>query len=331
MLIQVENLNKTFVSRKRKAGLWGSIVGLFSGKKEYIHAVKDISFSIGRGELVGYLGPNGAGKSTTIKMLTGILRASSGLIRIDGLDPEKHRKEITRKLGVVFGQKTQLWWDLPVEESYDLLRTIYRIPQKEFRDRMDYFIDLLKMEDFLGQQTRKLSLGQRMRADLAASLLHNPPILFLDEPTIGLDIITKDVVRKTIKQLNQEQKITVVLTTHDMEDIEYLATRLILLDRGQVQYDGQLNDFIANYQKEKIVSLHLEQETDVRSLQSKGFELASPSNGQFLEVRLKVDESVSGLIGALSEQGARIQEITVGKQDLTETLKKIYAGKNLEL
>ncbi len=331
MLIQVEHLNKSFVSRKRKGGILGSIAGLFSGKKEYIHAVQDINFNIDRGELVGYLGPNGAGKSTTIKMLTGILRPSSGLIRIDGLNPEKSRKEIARKLGVVFGQKTQLWWDLPVGESYDLLRTIYKIPQQRFRQRLDYFVDLLKMEDFLGQQTRKLSLGQRMRADLAASLLHDPPILFLDEPTIGLDIITKDVVRKTIKQLNQEQKTTVVLTTHDMEDIEYLASRLILLDRGKVQYDGQLKDFIANYQKEKVVSLHLEQETDAGFLVERGFDLITESKGQFLEVRLKVNESVSKLIATLSEHGARIQEITVGKQDLTETLKKIYAGKNLEL
>lgn len=331
MLIQVDHLNKSFVSRKRKAGILGSIAGLFSGRKEYIHAVKDISFNIGRGELVGYLGPNGAGKSTTIKMLTGILRASSGLIRIDGLNPEKHRKEIARKLGVVFGQKTQLWWDLPVEESYDLLRTIYKIPKQRFKDRLDYFVDLLKMEDFLSQQTRKLSLGQRMRADLAASLLHDPPILFLDEPTIGLDIITKDVVRKTIKQLNQEQQITVVLTTHDMEDIEYLASRLILLDRGQVQYDGQLRDFIANYQKEKVVSIHLEKETDVTFLRDQGFALVSEPAGQFLEVRLQVEESVSKLIEALNAKGAKIQEITVGRQDLTETLKKIYAGKNLEL
>ncbi|MCB1139310.1 MAG: ATP-binding cassette domain-containing protein, partial [Leptospiraceae bacterium] len=276
------------------------------------------------------LGPNGAGKSTTIKMLTGILRPSSGLIRIDGLNPEKSRKEIARKLGVVFGQKTQLWWDLPVGESYDLLRTIYKIPRQKFRQRLDYFVDLLKMEDFLSQQTRKLSLGQRMRADLAASLLHDPPILFLDEPTIGLDIITKDVVRKTIKQLNQEQQITVVLTTHDMEDIEYLASRLILLDRGQVQYDGQLKDFIANYQKEKIVSLHLEEETNTGFLEEQGFHLLKV-DGQFLEVRLRMEESVSKLIEALNRKGARIQEITVGKQDLTETLKKIYAGKNLEL
>lgn len=330
-IISVKNLTKVFYLRKRRPGMLGSITGLIVGEKKEIRAVDNISFDITEGELIGYLGPNGAGKSTTIKMLTGILQPTSGQIEINGLDPGRFRKEVTRQIGVVFGQKTQLWWDLPVRESFDLLRMIYKIPNQVFKERLDYFIELLGLEDFLDQQTRKLSLGQRMRSDLAASLLHNPPILFLDEPTIGLDILTKDIVRQTIRQLNKEKGITVILTTHDMDDIEYLASRLILLDKGIVQYDGALDSFIKTYQKKQLLTVYLENDlTDVAPTLN-GFKLLEQTSNRRFDFEMPRDDSVAPLIDWFSQRGGRIQEINVRKQDLSETLKGIYAGQKLEL
>ena len=330
-VISVKSLTKIFHSRKRKPGFLGSITGLVGGEKIETRAVDHVSFEIAPGELVGYLGPNGAGKSTTIKMLTGILQPSSGEIRIDGFDPTRQRRDVARRIGVVFGQKTQLWWDLPVRESYDLLRMIYRIPKDVFRKRMDYFISLLGLGDFLDQQARKLSLGQRMRSDLAASLIHDPPILFLDEPTIGLDILTKDIVRQTIRQLNKDRGITVILTTHDMDDIEFLASRLILLDKGKVQYDGVIDSFIQKYQINKVVTIYLENEiADIRPALN-GFQLVGSHANRRFEFEIPKEESVAPLIEWFGSQGGRIQEINVRKEELSDTLKGIYAGKNLEL
>lgn len=330
-VIEVENLNKEFTVRKRKKGIIGSVAGLFFAESHKIQAVKDINFRIQKGELVGYLGPNGAGKSTTIKMLTGILRATSGMIRIDGTDPQKDRKKVARKIGVVFGQKTQLWWDLPLRESYDLLKSIYKIPNNIYEERIHELIQLLNLSEFLDQQTRKLSLGQRMRADLAASMLHDPPILFLDEPTIGLDILTKDVVLNTIRKLNRDKQVTVILTTHDMEDIEYLANRLILLDRGSIQYDGQLSEFIQSYQSDKLVKVHLEAPADLNSINSGDFSVLNSNENLYYEFRMKAAGSAGALIDQITEKGGRIREIAVKEQSLGDTLKRMYEGKNLEL
>lgn len=324
--IEVRDLSKYFTNRVRSPGLFGSIKSIFWAKKQEIHAVENISFTINQGELVGYLGPNGAGKSTTIKMLTGILRPSSGKIRIHGIDPVADRRGVARNIGVVFGQKTQLWWDLPLGESYSLLKSIYRIPNAEYKKRLDFFCDLLKMGDFLNQQTRKLSLGQRMRADLAASLIHNPPILFLDEPTIGLDILTRDIVRDFIRNLSKEQKTTILLTTHDIQDIEFLARRLILLDKGKVQYDGNINEFVAHYAQDKIVSIRLEGPIDEQKLLSLGYDVFKRQSDRQFEVRMPVSESNRNVIDKLEAQGSRIEEISGRKQDLAESLKQLYAG-----
>ncbi|HMZ35254.1 MAG TPA: ATP-binding cassette domain-containing protein [Leptospiraceae bacterium] len=310
----------------------GSVVSLFSAQKETITAVDHVSFDIGQGELVGYLGPNGAGKSTTIKMLTGILVPTSGRVLVDGIDPEKDRRAVARKIGVVFGQKTQLWWDLPVEESFDLLRAVYRIPGAEYKKRLNFFIELLDMKDFLSQQARKLSLGQRMRADLAASLLHRPPILFLDEPTIGLDILTRDIVRKFIKEINEQEKVTILLTTHDIQDIEYLARRLILLDRGRVHYDGGIDDFIQRYAAEKVLSLQVDPPLQSSFFTQRGFEVLSESSDRNFEIRLGADETPAALIEALSAGKIRIDEINMRKRDLGDTLKLMYTNqRNVEL
>ena len=328
--IIVENLSKVFYIRKRKQGILGSILSLFYAEKYPIYAVDNISFRIQKGEIVGYLGPNGAGKSTTIKMLTGILMPTSGRILVNGIEPFSNRKVVTKNIGVVFGQRTQLWWDLPLYESFDLLRIIYKIDSKEFKKRLEEYIELLGLESFLNQQVRKLSLGQRMRADLAASLIHHPNILFLDEPTIGLDILTKDVVRKTINHLNQQKKITVILTTHDLEDIEYLVHRLILIDKGKIRYDGDLNRFIHQYQKSKRIFIHLEEEVKLENSLN-GYKILKNDMNRFFEIEVPMDESVGNIINKIQTMGGRIQDITLKKQELADTLKEIYKGKEIEL
>ena len=328
--IIVENLSKVFYIRKRKQGILGSILSLFYAEKYPVYAVDNISFRIQKGEIVGYLGPNGAGKSTTIKMLTGILMPTSGRILVNGIEPFSNRKVVTKNIGVVFGQRTQLWWDLPLYESFDLLRIIYKIDSKEFKKRLEEYIELLGLESFLNQQVRKLSLGQRIRADLAASLIHHPNILFLDEPTIGLDILTKDVVRKTIKHLNKQKKITVILTTHDLEDIEYLVHRLILIDKGKIRYDGDLNRFIHQYQKSKRILIHLEEEVKLENSLN-GYKILKNDMNRFFEIEVPMDESVGNIINKIQTMGGRIQDITLKKQELADTLKEIYKGKEIEL
>jgi len=231
-LIEVKNLNKTFKINKRFKGIPSAIANMFNPKFEYKKAVNDISFSIGEGEMVGFIGPNGAGKSTTIKMLSGILYPDSGKIIIDGYIPYKQRKEYVKNIGVVFGQKSQLAWDLPVIDSFELLKHIYRIPEDMYKTNLDRFTELLDMSGFINQPVRQLSLGQRMRADIVAALLHSPKIVFFDEPTIGVDVVGKERIRDFITELNKTDKITMIFTTHDMQDIEKTCNRLIIIDKG---------------------------------------------------------------------------------------------------
>jgi ABC-2 type transport system ATP-binding protein len=239
-IIEVRNLSKSYFIAKREEGMWGAVRSLFH--REYVEkvAVEDVSFSIDAGEMVGYIGPNGAGKSTTIKVLTGILVPTAGHISVNGLIPYEERQKNARQIGVVFGQRSQLWWDLPTIESFELLKQVYRISDRRYRENIDEFDEILNLREFWDVPVRQLSLGQRMRADIAASLLHNPSILFLDEPTIGLDVVAKERIRNFIKKINQEWGVTVILTTHDMSDIEKLCERMILIDKGRVVYDGAL-------------------------------------------------------------------------------------------
>ena len=241
-LIEVKNLKKEFKKSVRKEGVIGYIKSLFSRKYTSLYAVNDVSFSIDQGEIVGYIGANGAGKSTTVKMMCGILHPTSGSVTIDNKDILKYRKQINKEIGVVFGQKTQLWWDIPLIETFKILKSIYEISDEDYNERFKFLCDLLDLNDFLDQNVRSLSLGQRMRADFAASLIHNPKILYLDEPTIGLDVLVKDKIRKAIKILNKKYKTTIILTTHDMKDIEELCSRIIIIDKGKILYDGNLEN-----------------------------------------------------------------------------------------
>lgn len=241
-MIEIKNLTKEFKSAVREEGVLGMFKTLFSTKYNVKTAVNNISLKINDGEMVGYIGSNGAGKSTTIKMMCGILTPTRGSIEIDGLEPYKKRRVIASKIGVVFGQKTQLWWDIPLIESFKVLKEIYKVKESDYEERIKFLCETLGIDEFINQPVRTLSLGQRMRADLAAAWLHNPEILFLDEPTIGLDVLVKEKIRNAIKMMNEKYNTTVILTTHDMKDIENLCKRIIIIDQGNIIYDGTLEN-----------------------------------------------------------------------------------------
>ena len=254
-MIHLKEINKTFKVSKRERGFSQAVKALFLRQTETIHALKDVSFTIKDGEMVGYIGPNGAGKSTTIKIMCGILTPDSGQCDIDGRTPWKQRKLHVRDIGVVFGQRSQLWWDVPVIDSFELIKDIYKVNSDEYNKNLNKLTELLDLGEIIKTPTRSLSLGQRMRCEIAASLLHSPKILFLDEPTIGLDAISKIAVRQFIKDLNIEQKTTVILTTHDMQDIEALTERIILIGKGKILLDSNLQDLRNRISTEKTLTV----------------------------------------------------------------------------
>jgi ABC-2 type transport system ATP-binding protein len=244
-MIELLHIKKTFRVSRRDGGMGNALRSLFRRDYTEVRALDDISFRIDDGEMVGYIGPNGAGKSSTIKIMSGILTPDSGSCVIDGLTPWKHRREHVKNIGVVFGQRSQLWWDVPVIDSFELIRDIYRVPQAEYKRSLDELATLLNLSEIMRTPARMLSLGQRMRCELAASLLHDPKLLFLDEPTIGLDAVSKLAVRDFVKRVNRERGTTVILTTHDMQDIEALAGRVLLIGRGRILFDGTFSGLLA--------------------------------------------------------------------------------------
>lgn len=246
-MIEVKNLTKEFKVNKKYPGFKGAIKSFFSREYTIKKAVDDVSFTINDGEIVGYIGANGAGKSTTIKMMTGMLTPTSGEVLVNGVIPYKDRKKNAYNIGVVFGQRTQLWWDLPLSESFTLLKEIYEVDDKSYEDRMKFLCDVLDLNEFMLSPVRTLSLGQRMRADIAAALINNPKIIYLDEPTIGLDVVVKEKVRQAIKEIKKQYGTTVILTTHDLSDIEELCDRIIIIDKGKKIYDGGIKEIKDKY------------------------------------------------------------------------------------
>lgn len=252
-LIKAEDLNKTFKVYQRGEGITGYLKSFLKREYREVKAVENLNLEINEGEMIGYIGANGAGKSTTVKMLTGILKPTSGEITVDGRNPNKERKKNAKNIGVVFGQKTQLWWDLPVKESFKLLKEIYEVPEKEYQERIEEFDEVLQLSEFWEQPVRKLSLGQKMRCEIAAAFLHHPKIVYLDEPTIGLDVAVKERIREFIKKMNDEESITVMLTTHDIGDIEDLCDRVVVLDEGKKIYDGELDSLVDQFTSRRLI------------------------------------------------------------------------------
>jgi len=259
IIITVKNLSKDYEVVVKSPGLWGAMKALVHRKTERRQAVTGLNFTIKQGELVGYIGANGAGKSTTIKLLTGILTPSAGEVLVNGINPNRKRVENARHIAAVFGQRTQLLWDIAVRESYELLKHIYEIPQLEFQQRLDYFCDVLGIRDLLGTPVRQLSLGQKMRCELAATFLHQPSIVYLDEPTIGLDVAIKVKIRAFIKEMNRKYGTTIILTSHDMQDIEEICERLMIIDRGRMVYDGSLTQIKEQYGDQRVIHFDIEE------------------------------------------------------------------------
>ena len=318
--IEVKQISKTFRLVKKKSGLKEAFKSFFKREYFYVEAVKDISFSIDQGEIVGYIGPNGAGKSTTIKILSGILVPDSGKCIVDGLTPWKSRKEYVKKIGVVFGQRSQLWWDIPAEDTFDLLKDIYDIPEKEYQDTKKELIEKLNLKDIINIPVRQLSLGQRMRCEIAASLLHNPEILFLDEPTIGLDAVSKQLVRDFIKRLNKEKHTTIILTSHDMSDITSLAKRIILIGKGQVLYDGSLRSLKNKYETKKFITIKTK---DKVTLRNKGI-LSKNKTKEGYEFILNTKElTISEFLNKISKHIV-IEDIEIDNESIDQLIVKLY-------
>lgn len=322
-IISVKNLSKTFKKPFREEGLKGMIKGLFSRQYEEVRAVDQISFDIEEGEIVGYIGANGAGKSTTIKMMCGILYPTGGSVTVNGMSFENDRQKINKNMGVVFGQKTQLWWDIPLIETFKILKSIYEVPDEEYNERFEYLCELLDMKPFLTQTVRSLSLGQRMRADFAAALIHSPKIVYLDEPTIGLDVLVKDKIRSAIKELNKKYNITVILTTHDMKDIEELCNRIIIIDKGKILYDGSLANIKYRFGNTKTIIIPSNVSIDERELTEKfkGITLEQQDDTTAIKFSLnntELDDVLIHLINTYHIKDFKIEDISI--EDITKQL-----------
>ena len=320
-VISVEHLCKEFKVHRRRKGLWGSLGSTVTREYDTIRAVEDANFTLERGEFVGYIGANGAGKSTTIKMLTGILVPTSGHIDVMNLTPYLHRKENARRIGVVFGQRTQLWWDLPVIDSFELLKHIYEIPENRYKQNLEFFSELLQLHPFLSTPVRKLSLGQRMRCDLTAALLHDPEILYLDEPTIGLDVVAKEQVRQFLRQINAERQVTAILTTHDLNDVEQVCRRLIIIDKGKLIYDGGIDALKKQYGKTRLLIVDLAQ--PYSDVQLDGVNLTRREENR---VWLAFDRDTLPASEVIAQLAARyeIQDLTISEPEIEEIVRRIY-------
>ena len=319
-MITVKNLGKDYHVVKKEKGLTGAVKGLFSGKKETIEAVQDLSFQVNKGEIVGFIGPNGAGKSTTIKMMTGILTPSRGEVLIDGINIAKHRREVVQNIGVVFGQRTQLNWDLRLEESFELLRHIYQIDKKSYTETLDIMDEILGIRELLDKPVRQMSLGQRMKGDLVASMIHNPKVLFLDEPTIGLDVSSKYALRKFIKEINEKKDITVVLTTHDLGDIQALCERLIIISHGVMMEDGNLSEIVERIAPYRTLTVQYYDDTVPLH---EGCEMIFHEGNVAKYKFMKKDITASALIQKLSAQKA-IRDISIEEAGIDDIIRIAY-------
>ncbi|MFE8700554.1 ATP-binding cassette domain-containing protein [Cytobacillus sp. FJAT-54145] len=326
--IVVKELRKEFKSYSSRSGLKGAFRDLFTRNYKVVPAVNDISFNVKQGEMVGYIGENGAGKSTTIKMLTGILTPTSGAVMVNGMNPHRERERFVQTIGVVFGQRSQLWWDIAVQESFRLLKKVYKVSDADYNEHMDHVIKTLDIEPLLDKPVRKLSLGQRMRCELAAALIHNPRLLFLDEPTIGLDVLVKLKIREFLKEINQKYNTTILLTTHDLSDIEALCERVIMLDEGNIIYDGALKSLKEKWGEGKEIQFQFLEKVDLLALESLTSELGvkwelDDKEQIFTAYTDDHDEIISALIGKVISVH-KIKDIKIMEVSTEEIIRNIY-------
>ncbi len=331
-MIEVQHLTKEFKKIEKEPGLRGMLKAIFKAKTSIKKAVDDVSFTINKGEIVGYIGANGAGKSTTIKMLTGILNPTSGTIKVNGLVPFEDRVKNAYQIGVVFGQRTQLWWDLPLGESFTILKEIYGISDTDYQERFSFFDELFNLKEFIRSPVRTLSLGQRMRADIAASLLHNPQILFLDEPTIGLDVVAKHQMREAIKMMNKKYQTTVILTTHDLDDIAELCSRILIIDNGKIIYEGTLQEIKDTFGFMKTVTFELAEGVPSEPISLEMFKLPSEDlHSEIKEGKVLVHFNKKKItvtqVAQVMMANYRVSDMSVAEPDIETLVGNIYQGK----
>ena len=320
--IIVDRLVKSFEVSQKEPGLTGAIKSLFSSKKKTVRALREISFTIQPGELVGFIGPNGAGKTTTLKTLSGLLYPTSGFIEVLEHNPWERKPEFLKQIALVMGQKNQLWWDLPAIETFELNRAIYEIPTKNYNDNLKELVDLLEIGKLINTPVRKLSLGQRMRMELTAALLHKPKVLFLDEPTIGLDIIGQQKMRDFIYEYNKKYNATILLTSHNMDDLSNLARRVIVIDAGQLLFDGALEELIAKFAKEKIIKATLGNEDNIKGLESIG----KIRKLSFPEVIISVPREATAVAAAELLQNFPVEDLTIEEVPIEDIIRKVFRG-----
>lgn len=324
-IISVRNLTKTFWRRSQRKGMLGAMRGLVDRSGAEVHAVNEVSFDIPAGQIVGYIGPNGAGKSTTIKMLTGVLVPSSGEANVAGHTPWAERRQLAQQIGVVFGQRTQLWWDLPLSESLELLQYMYKIPEERFKRNYAMATELLDLDSFLATPVRQLSLGQRMRGDLAAALLHEPPILYLDEPTIGLDLVAKTRIREFLAELNRTTGVTVLLTTHDLADIERLCKRIIVIDHGRIVHDGDLERLRTDFSSSRQLTIDFDATPDLQAgIPEPGITLIRQDGPRVVISFDRTRHSAPEVLSLIGAYGA-VRDMSIEDPTIEDVIQHLYA------
>jgi len=319
----VERLTKEFEVRERRPGLSGALTSIFSSKTKMVKALKGVSFSLDEGEMIGFIGPNGAGKTTTLKILSGVLHPTQGFVQVAGYTPWERRHDYLRQISLVMGQKNQLWWDLPASETFELNRAIYEIPEKVYKRSLDELIEVLKVEKYLNTPVRRLSLGQRMRLELIAALLHKPKVIFLDEPTIGLDVVAQQKVRDFIRQYNKKNKATVILTSHNMDDVADLAKRVVVIDKGGIVFDGALSDLVGRFAKKKIIKICVEGSVDYKKLERIG----TIEEAKMPLVTLSVPRGAAKMAAAELLQSFPIEDLTIEEEPLESVIRQVFGGK----
>jgi len=323
MVIEVKKLKKHFQVHQKEEGLRGSIKALFSRRYETVKAVDNISFKIKEGELVGFIGPNGAGKTTTLKCLSGLLYPTGGKISVLGFEPWRRKKDYLKQISLVMGQKNQLWWDLPPKETFLLNKEIYEIPEKDFENNLSELVELLEVKDILKVQTRKLSLGQRMKCELIAALLHRPKVLFLDEPTIGLDVMMQQKIRDFIKEYNRKFKASIVLTSHYMEDVKDLCKRVVIIDKGKLVFDGQLETVVKKLAKDKLLSIILSKRIKKEVLRKLG--KVEIKEFDFPKVVLSVERSLVPLVASEALRSLPVEDLNIEEPRIEEIIRRFFA------